>query len=533
MSRFNTRTTVPLVRSPLVTEATPSGRTGEGAPGYAKEDKTELFLLAVSNMVGRDEFYETGPDRDSRYQALVRRVAVTDPEWTAGFLGWLRSAGNMRSASLVGALEAAHAMLEAKVPGGRKIVSSVLQRADEPGEALAYWMSRHGRTIPASVKRGVADAALRLYSEYAALKYDTASHAVRFGDVAELTHPGDRNANQRFRGAWQQDLFRFLIGVRHNRAQDIPESLAMWRAQTELRRDVVGTPGLLLDTAALKAAGMTWEDALSLAGPGVDKAKLWEALIPTMGYMALLRNLRNFDQAGVSDEIAATVAARLADPEAVRQSRQFPFRFYAAHTAVASLRWGHALEKALTASLDNVPSLGGRTLILVDQSPSMFPGYWFSTDPARSDMVNADVAKLFGSAIALRAADATLVGYGQDNYRVPVQRGGSVLRLMEQFQMRDGTDAYGAAADHYVDHDRIVVVTDGENNGRRFTSFDQAGVPARVPIYTWDIAGLKHTQAPTGKNRYLFGGMTDAAFRMVSLLEAGRDAIWPWLEGDR
>ena len=39
-----------------------------------------------------------------------------------------------------------------------------------------------------------------------------------------------------------------------------------------------------------------------------------------MGYMALLRNLRNFDEAGLPDDAAEAVTARLADPEQVAKS---------------------------------------------------------------------------------------------------------------------------------------------------------------------------------------------------------------------
>jgi hypothetical protein len=276
---------------------------------------------------------------------------------------------------------------------------------------------------------------------------------------------------------------------------------------------------------------MTWEDALSLAGSKVDKAKLWSALIPSMGYMALLRNLRNFDQAGVPDDVAAKVAERLADPAQVAKSRQFPFRFYAAHNAVDSLRWGHALEKALAASLANVPVLGGRTLILIDQSPSMFPGYYGPAQAVMRDVGNADVAKLFGSALALRAADATLVGYGHRNYIVPFGRGEAVLRLMGKFRQESGTDAYTAARDHFARHDRIVVVTDGENNGP-LQSWEQAGIPATVPVYSWNIGGYRLSQDPGGLNRHTFAGLTDAAFAMVPLLETGRNAAWPWETGD-
>ncbi|MGQ4429772.1 MULTISPECIES: hypothetical protein [unclassified Streptomyces] len=34
---------------------------------------------------------------------------------------------------------------------------------------------------------------------------------------------------------------------------------------------------------------------------------------------------------------------------------------------------------------------------------------------------------------------------------------------------------------------------------------------------------------PSGRgNRHTFGGLSDAAFRMVPLLESARDADWPW-----
>jgi hypothetical protein len=56
-------------------------------------------------------------------------------------------------------------------------VDSVLQRADEPGEALAYWTATYGRAIPKPVKHGIADAVGRLYTERSLLKYDNATDA--------------------------------------------------------------------------------------------------------------------------------------------------------------------------------------------------------------------------------------------------------------------------------------------------------------------------------------------------------------------
>ena len=87
MSKFNIgRVKSALGRGPINAEATPSGTTHEGGAGYAHDAKSELFLLAVANFVSEKTFYESAGTRDHRYAALVRRVAVDDPQWTARFL---------------------------------------------------------------------------------------------------------------------------------------------------------------------------------------------------------------------------------------------------------------------------------------------------------------------------------------------------------------------------------------------------------------------------------------------------------------
>lgn len=171
MSKFNRGTVKPAGYSPVTTEFVPSGRTYQGGPGYARDTRSRLFLLAVTNMVGEQSFYESATERDTRYTELVHRAAVEDPDWTARFLRWLRADANMRTASLVGAAEFVKARLrisDGEQPvSNRAVIASVLQRADEPGELLAYWTSVHGRAVPKPVKRGIADAVVRLYDEQA------------------------------------------------------------------------------------------------------------------------------------------------------------------------------------------------------------------------------------------------------------------------------------------------------------------------------------------------------------------------------
>jgi hypothetical protein len=523
MGKFNKPKVKVAALSPIVTGRVPTGRTHEGAPGYARDAKGELFLLAVSNMSGEETFYEAASGRDNRFAALIHEVALADPQWTAGFLGWLRSEANMRSASLAGALEASRAMLAVGIAGGRQLVASVLQRADEPGEALAYWVTHYGRAIPKPVKRGVADAVGRLYTEYALLKYDTASKGFRFADVIDLAHPAPV-------APWQGDLFKVALERRHLRDTLSIDALPMLVANAQLRAAAIADPAVLLDAEGLRAAGMTWEDTLSLAGSAVDKAQLWEALIPSMGFMALLRNLRNFDEAGVSDEVAQKVAARLADPAQVARSRQFPFRFLAAYEQAPSLRWGHALDKALQTSLVNLPTLPGRTLILVDTSASMTQRGM----SARSKMTPAKAAAVFGVALAAKGERVDLRGFADGVFAHEVPKGASVIKEIAKFTARTGevghgTQIAGSLRASFKGHDRVVIISDMQTMDGSFGKGVAEAVPPNVPIYGFNLGGYKHAAYATGSvNRHEFGGLTDATFRMIPLLESGRDASWPW-----
>ncbi|MGW2373504.1 TROVE domain-containing protein [Kitasatospora sp. NPDC001683] len=523
MSRFNVRKAKASPSSPVTTTGR-HGLTHEGGTGYVRDRKSELFLLAVANMVGQDTFYELGGDRDDRFTALVRELAVAEPEWTLGLLRWLRYGAQMRTAALVGAAEFTRARLAAGAHGySRQAVDAVLRRADEPGELLAYWTSRYGRALPKPLKRGVADAVRRLYDARSLLKYDTAGKGYRFGDVLELTHPTPDPDKP-----WQGPLFAYALDRRHRPEEAVPPAtLPLLTANRELlalpveqrRAAVTAEDG----AQRLAAAGLTWE---ALAGwlQGPLDAAAWEAVIPSMGPMALVRNLRNFDRARVSDEVAAEVARRISDPGEVRRSRQFPFRYLAAHRHAPSLRWGHALETALGHSLANVPELPGRTLILVDRSGSMF-----DRPSAQTQLNRADSAAIFGTALKVRAAEADLVEFGSSSRVIEVGRGEAVLRVLERFSDLGGTNTAEAVRTHYRGHDRVVIVTD-EQTGFGYRGSDPlAAVPAHVPVYTWNLAGYVLGHGPSGGgNRHTFGGLSDAAFRLIPLLEAGSDTGWPW-----
>lgn len=572
MARFNTTShraipPVATATSPIATvTATPNTRTFEGAPGFTRTAQGEVFLLSAGAFLdGKGSFYESGADQDARLRSLVTKIALEDPQWGLDFATWLRGPGNMRTSALMFAADFVKARLDEQkrlsmIPGpsavslkgdvgiNRRIISAVCRRPDEPGELLAYWTANYGRGIPKPVKRGIADAVRRAYNSKALLKYDTDSHAYRFGDILNLVH-----ATPDPDKPWQGDLFQYALDRRHNPDTATPPAtdpvITAHRELMELpvadRRAVVTGPG---GADRLAKAGMTWETLAGWIQGPMDKA-VWEAMIPSMKIMALIRNLRNFDQAGISDEVAQRIINQLTNPEVIANSQQFPFRFLAAYRATkdaGSLRWAYPLEQALNHSLANVPSLGGRTLILVDRSPSMFPegGYYAPNETDRRlGISRADQAAIFGCALALRAENATLVEFGFGSNVITVPKGSSVLPLVDRFTMIGGTDIPSAVKNHYDNHDRVVVITDEQTRAGYFpsnwssyqrtqgmpeTAID-ALVPLNVPVFMWNLAGYKAAAMPSGSNaRFTLGGLTDKAFALIPLLEAGAQGVWPW-----
>lgn len=524
MAKFN-KVVKTGVTSPV--KSTKAALNADFKIGYEREKKSELFLLAVSNFVGQDTFYEKAQDRDDRFVSLSREVAVQDPKWFVGFIGWLRNDAFMRSASIVAAVEGAKSLYDSGVMNGtpRGIVAASQARADEPGEILAYYQSKYGKNFPAFLKKGVADGARKLYNEYSFLKYDTDSKGFRFADVIQLAHAKAVDNKQ-------NDLFSLALDTRYGNANGVPESLGMVRKRALLmsevdaneKRDLISTQAGM---QILSSAGMTWE-ALSgwLQGP-MDK-QAWEAVIPNMGYMALLRNLRNFQQAGVSATVMKRVLSKLADAEQVAKSKQFPFRFLAAYQAnKGNLKIAAALEEALEASLSNVPSLTGRTLILVDRSGSMFQHHRSDTE-----LTMADKAAIFGSALALRAEDADLVQFGSAwrgpaFEKVSYRKGDSLLPMLDKFRDMGGTDTAAAVKGSFRGHDRVIIITDEQYNGHGGDPL--ASIPVSTPVYTWNLEGYRIGQSQSGsKKRHTFGGLTDKGFQMIPLIEAGQSQNWPW-----
>ena len=170
---------------------------------------------------------------------------------------------------------------------------------------------------------------LRLWRERSVIRWDKPDRPMRFADVIELVHPDPWNVKvpadtgrhpqtpeeyKTGHGQHLNTLFRYLLDERHHEGN--PEGLPGISARRQLSalppKERHAYAAFALDNREDEAnrrirlaAASQWEWVTSWLGEGVKNAEgwsplterqRWELVIPWMNYMALLRNLRNFDK---------------------------------------------------------------------------------------------------------------------------------------------------------------------------------------------------------------------------------------------
>ncbi len=195
----------------------------------------------------------------------------------------------------------------------------------------------------------------------------------------------------------------------------------------------------------------TWEVLLS---SGADKKATFERLITEgkLGYLALLRNLRNCLEAQVDPVLLHNaIIARKGGADKV-----LPFRYVAAARAAPQME--PALDHALCMAIAELPQLPGRTIVLVDVSGSMDARL-----SARSDMTRFDAAAALGSII--HAENLQLFSFSDRLVEVPPRRGMAGVDVLARSQHHSGTWLGRALSEIYaMPHDRLIVVTDEQSH---------------------------------------------------------------------
>lgn len=410
--------------------AYPFGSTFEGSPAARMTDEQALRRTVMSCMLWEGEFYEDGKSIVDRISDLVGKV---DPRIVADIACEARSRMNLRHVPL---LITASLAKSRRAPGGdvARLVDSVIQRADELAELVAIIARINGvepskvkRCLSAGVKRGLAKAFSR-FDEYQLAKYDREG-AVRLRDVLFLCHAKPKD----------------------------DEQAALWKR---------------LVTGDLKTPD-TWEVALSGGG---DKKEVFERMIreEKLGYLALLRNLRNMVDAGCDlDLVKHAIEARKGGAHKV-----LPFRFVAAARACPQLE--PSIDSALCEGIASLPSLSGETFVLVDVSGSMHHPI-----SGRSDMTRLDAAAALASVIN---GYIRVITFSDRVVEVPPRRGMAGVDAVTKSQPHSGT-RLGLAIDtvniHMKPSDRLIVITDEQSQ-------DRATTPVAKRAYMINVASAKN-----------------------------------------
>lgn len=540
------------LNAPTKTNTFTKTKTHEGGVAWRPDNAAiELLFTAATTYVGEDTFYEKASDRLARLIDLTHKATKRNPKVVEDIVRQLRSDFKIRTASLVVACE----YVAAGGPNPRKVIDSACQRPDEPGEILAYWAANYGRSnakntlrIPRGIKMGLGDAARRLYTQRNVLKYDTSSHGFRFGDVLELCHVNPvyayvDDAGEEAEGN-KSALFQYVLDNRHH--NDGPEQLVSRYDDNRLeilkRNHYLAKLPESHRRAAMKGissavnftlddAGFTWERLSSWLPGGMD-AEAWEHAIPVMGVLALVRNLRNFDEKSISKKARDLVIAKITDPDEVAKSRIFPYQVLTAYKEVRSDNWKLALNDTADLASGNLPKLDG-SLLVIDTSSSMRGAL---SNKSTADRIT--VAGLQAASVARASRDCTIVIFGDTSRDITHEvRGRSVLGGAEYIHSTVGsvghsTFGHSAIKAHFKPgkHTRAIIFTDDQMHdsidphdknvygswsrgwGYSHRESDISHVPQ---VITFNVGGYAG-QATKGKGRITVAGFSDQIFGAVA-----------------
>lgn len=431
--------------------------THEGATAKHIDAEAQLRRSVLSCLLWEREFYEDGQDIAARIADLANHVA---PEVVAELAKEARHVHGLRHVPLLLLLN----LVGRPGANAGAAIDGTIKRADEMTELLALYWKDGRKPLAKQLQRGLASAFVR-FNEYALAKYDR-DGPVKMRDVMFLSHAKPKNSEQ-------EALFQRVA----NQEMAVPD---------------------------------TWEVNLSAGG---DKKETFERLLREgkLGYLALLRNLRNMTEAGCDLDLVrnAIVARKGAD-------LVFPFRYVAAARAVPQLE--PYLDQALCEAVSSGPALPGKTVVLVDVSGSMDDKLSEKSDLRRIDAGAALASVLSGDLRVFSFSAGNVRSWG-DNWNgqnilveVPARRGMAGIDAVLNSQLRGGTMLGQAIREaNAIPHDRLIVITDEQ-------SADKVPDPVANKAYMINVASAKNGVG-YGKWTHI-DGFSEAVIRYITQTEA-------------
>lgn len=483
----------------------------EGAEAYAMTPELELYSAVVTASLG-DTTYEKQDERVERIARLVRKVS---PEFVARLAVYTRTEMHLRSIPLLLLVELA------KVHNGDDLVARAVEktvlRADEIMELLMCypWRNPSGDArkklgkLSRQIQNGLQRAFNR-FDEYQFAKYDRGGLEVKLRDALFLVHPKPKDEQQ-------QALFDKIV----NRQLEVPYT---WETE-------------------LSALGQQTFDSEQKRQDAVREK--WEELINSgkLGYMALMRNLRNMLQADVSLLDMQKVAARLSDAGQVAKAKQLPFRYLSAYREIERVNSAHtaalmsALEMAVKSSAANIEGFDENTRVLLasDVSGSM----WSAVSP-RSSIRHYDIGILLSMLLRNRCKQVVAGIFG-DEWKVVNMPNDNILMATRQLERLGNTVGFSTNGYKVIDWlirrdmvmDKVMMFTDmqmWDSTGRHQAIKDSwlryKKMAPNARLYLFDLVG--YGQLPmrlVEPDVYLIAGWSDRVFDVLSAIDRGADAL--------
>lgn len=455
-------------------------RTENLAGGDAFSESPELELVSVLlTSFMQDQFYRSADEGISKVKELVK---INDKKFCAKAAIYARTEFGMRSISHVVAGELAR-YVKGK-DWAKRFFEKVIYRPDDMMEILSYYLGQYKKPIPNSLKKGLA-LAFNKFDEYSLAKYRGEGKQLSLIDVVNLVHPKPVEKNR------------------------------------EALKKLVNDELVLKDT---------WESELTKAGQdakdedekSVLKKDAWVKLIEEkkIVYFAILRNLRNIlEQA---PEIVPDAIKMLTNEKLIKKSLVLPFRFTTALEQIKQTNFDEsmnvivALNMAVDISLDNVPRLEGKTLVVLDVSGSM------TGRPA-------EIGSLF-AAILVKANHADFMKFSDYAQYVTLNPLDSTITLADSIKFASGgTNFHSIFQRANKSYDRIIILSDMQgwichdapiaefNNYKSRTDCDPF-------IYSFDLQGYGSLQFPE-RNVFCLAGFSEKIFSVMKYLEQDKKAL--------
>lgn len=478
----------------------------EGGTVYSKKVEDDWINFMMTSMM-QPQFYESAEEQQVRFLELTASMLKNyGPEFVAKAAHYSRNVMGMRSISAMTAAILNKESFESK----RRFFESYFRRPDDVAEVFAAVESLGHKPSHALV-RG-ACAYLSKLDEYRLGKYKLEGKQYNMYDLINITHA-------------------------HSGAIDL------------LKKGNLPTPD-------------TWETRISACRSSDEKKAAWIDLVENdkLGYMALVRNLRNILQCGLPDSwVKDVLAPRLTNVDAIRKSMIFPYAIYCAWRMLEEAEIDNPrllkppLSKAFMIAAGNTPEFKGTSLAIIDCSGSMK-----SSVSPRSRISLKDISAVYAAQFwsstdvnSVSGVENDLIAFGEKAKRITVSPGNNILDLIEAIA---GSQVGGAT---YVDkvyplvkrhYDRIFLFSDmqiadpkscclstmgwGWNRKPtdKVTTFSQwfenyQKEFGKSRVYSFDLAGYSSQVVRTDGAISYMGGLNDKVFNFVEMIEKGRSLV--------